>query len=247
MNKESTYLLQKVDCNCNDCIHMVRDFDKTKAHVDSYEGTGLTDRLTFGNCSKFEKPISFIPNVCQIETQECFKHRKDDGSILYFDTETVTLKRLRPFQRSEIILPSELGQGDQYLQIKDVTRPGNKKVVEEIGLINWNLVSQVRDNRDQCFYCEQEITSCPIQHTLLRTIDHVIPRSRAKPAGGVPHINTLFSCSGCNSKKGAKLPREWIKKVQKICDNIQQNNSDKVYWTTILKNLNRLLNQENNG
>ena len=39
-----------------------------------FEKKGL---LQYGNCSKFDKPVSFIPMVCQIETQSCFKHRKD--------------------------------------------------------------------------------------------------------------------------------------------------------------------------
>lgn len=32
--------------------------------------------LNYGDCLKFNKPVSFIPNICQIETQNCFKHRK---------------------------------------------------------------------------------------------------------------------------------------------------------------------------
>lgn len=32
--------------------------------------------LHYGNCTKFSKPVCFIPNVCQIETQNCFEHRK---------------------------------------------------------------------------------------------------------------------------------------------------------------------------
>jgi len=75
--KEAAYELQKVDCNCNDCIFMVRDSDKLKAHKESYKGTGLMDRMNFGYCKKLIKNVSFIPNTCQIETQECFKHRKD--------------------------------------------------------------------------------------------------------------------------------------------------------------------------
>lgn len=34
-------------------------------------------KIQFGNCSKFNKPVQFIPNVCQLDTQGCFKHRKD--------------------------------------------------------------------------------------------------------------------------------------------------------------------------
>jgi len=76
MDKESIYERQLIDCNCNDCIFMSRDKAKLNKHIDSYKGTGLMDNLQFGNCSKFNKPVSFSPNTCQIETQNCFKHRK---------------------------------------------------------------------------------------------------------------------------------------------------------------------------
>jgi hypothetical protein len=68
--------LQKIDCNCNDCMYLVRNFEKLKKHKSSYDGTGLMDNLQYGDCSKLNKPISFIPNICQIETQKCFQHRK---------------------------------------------------------------------------------------------------------------------------------------------------------------------------
>ncbi len=32
--------------------------------------------LNYGNCTKFDKPVSFIPETCQIDTQKCFEHRK---------------------------------------------------------------------------------------------------------------------------------------------------------------------------
>ncbi len=32
--------------------------------------------LVFGSCSKFGKSIITVPNVCQIDTQECFIHRR---------------------------------------------------------------------------------------------------------------------------------------------------------------------------
>jgi hypothetical protein len=31
--------------------------------------------INYGNCTKLGKPVSFIPNTCQIETQSCFVHR----------------------------------------------------------------------------------------------------------------------------------------------------------------------------
>lgn len=31
--------------------------------------------INYGYCSKLNKHVTFIPNTCQLETQECFKHR----------------------------------------------------------------------------------------------------------------------------------------------------------------------------
>lgn len=78
MDKESAYLRQKIDCNCNDCKFMLRDSEKLKQHLETYKGTGLSDNLQFGDCIKFNAPVNFIPNVCQVETQNCFLHRKDN-------------------------------------------------------------------------------------------------------------------------------------------------------------------------
>lgn len=33
--------------------------------------------LNYGECLKFKKQVSFIPNTCQIENLHCFIHRKD--------------------------------------------------------------------------------------------------------------------------------------------------------------------------
>lgn len=46
-----------------DAFDMVFQFDKNK--------------INYGHCSRFDSPVSFIPNTCQIETQHCFLHRKD--------------------------------------------------------------------------------------------------------------------------------------------------------------------------
>lgn len=77
LDKESLIELQKIDCNCNDCKFMERDFEKLEKHKQSYEGTGLMDKLAYGDCKKFNKPVSFIPGTYQIETQECFEHRRE--------------------------------------------------------------------------------------------------------------------------------------------------------------------------
>lgn len=33
--------------------------------------------FNYGHCSKKHKPVCFIPNTIQLDTQDCFKHRKD--------------------------------------------------------------------------------------------------------------------------------------------------------------------------
>lgn len=68
---------QMLDCNCNDCLFMKRDLESLQIHKKSYEGTGLSDKLNFGYCEKFNKDVVFSPNTIQLDTQDCFKHRKD--------------------------------------------------------------------------------------------------------------------------------------------------------------------------
>lgn len=115
--------LQKIDCNCNDCKFMDRDFQlynkwlswhknleeiefiarkkkaietakknllEAKTEEDKRSELGnlrvaekmkwqfdKTGRINYGNCTKLNKPVSFLPNICQLETQQCFEHRKD--------------------------------------------------------------------------------------------------------------------------------------------------------------------------
>ena len=68
LDKESRYLLQKLDCNCNDCGFMVRNMDKFKSFDEFYKGRENAARINYGFCSKFNKEVSFIPNTMQIET-----------------------------------------------------------------------------------------------------------------------------------------------------------------------------------
>lgn len=102
MDKESAYALQNIDCNCNDCLYMLRDLDKFKeskakhykwqldyfnlckskaspedADKMRFEFDSSTVSIHYGNCLKFMGEVWFIPNTCQIETQQCFKHRRD--------------------------------------------------------------------------------------------------------------------------------------------------------------------------
>lgn len=125
MDKESLIELQKIDCNCNDCLFMVRDGEEFKRSLErhykwqfdyyltckrvmiekarevlrrfdysvekkqrkvrgiiieiknmKFQFDKKESMINYGNCSKLEKPVSFIPNVCQLETQQCFKHRR---------------------------------------------------------------------------------------------------------------------------------------------------------------------------
>lgn len=113
--------LQKIDCNCNDCIFMVRDSVKfrqslelhKKWSLELFEGrkqllTEIADEyrlikgdlekwsnllkerdkmrfqfdkkevsINYGDCSKLNKPVTFIAGVLQLETQECFTHRRN--------------------------------------------------------------------------------------------------------------------------------------------------------------------------
>ena len=81
MDKESTIALQNIDRNCNDCVYMLRDFDKYKKYDNLYTDasgvvTNPSHRPKYGHCNKFGKPVSFIPNTCQPENKECFEHRR---------------------------------------------------------------------------------------------------------------------------------------------------------------------------
>lgn len=121
MDNDSLLLLQKIDCNCNDCSFMIRDVNEfnlslerhhkwqldyfyvlrnkliekakwwrnrfndldkwdrllTEADNMKFQFNKAECRLNYGSCSKLNKPVSFIPNTCQLDTQDCFKHRKE--------------------------------------------------------------------------------------------------------------------------------------------------------------------------
>lgn len=64
----SAYNLQNVDANCNDCKHLNRIQTDTK---------GVASPILRGLCCKKEKEVTFIANLCQLDTQGCFEHRLD--------------------------------------------------------------------------------------------------------------------------------------------------------------------------
>lgn len=45
--------------------------ERTRVSIDTSYRTGLI----FGSCSKLNKPIETVPNVCSPSTQVCFEHR----------------------------------------------------------------------------------------------------------------------------------------------------------------------------
>jgi len=64
-------------------------FDKSESEIDERHAKGMLrvamkmkfqfDKsclIQYGKCEKLNKSISFLPNTCQIETQNCFKHRR---------------------------------------------------------------------------------------------------------------------------------------------------------------------------
>ena len=116
---DSIIELQKIDCNCNDCIFMERDVDKFKESLERHKKiqenyfnlhrgkllkrarewrikgdllkyntvANEADKMKFqfdkkivlinyGRCSKKNVDVTFIPNTCQPDTQECFSHRR---------------------------------------------------------------------------------------------------------------------------------------------------------------------------
>lgn len=52
--------------------NIMREVAKMKFQFDRKTAT-----IQFGDCTKLNKEVSFIPNQCQLDTQQCFKHRKD--------------------------------------------------------------------------------------------------------------------------------------------------------------------------
>ena len=48
-----------------------QEADKLKFQFDKKEAL-----INYGDCLKFNKKVSFIPNTIQLHTQDCFKHRR---------------------------------------------------------------------------------------------------------------------------------------------------------------------------
>ena len=110
--------LQELDCNCNDCIFMIRnqerlkesqalhkkwsddswkrkresikkkaDSAKQKGNEDSCKSLmkeyralkpdySIRSTIQYGTCEPVGDDLSFIPNTIQVDTQDCFQHRR---------------------------------------------------------------------------------------------------------------------------------------------------------------------------
>ena len=80
-NSIKNNLLKKAD-EWQDPTNRKYDFEKgervrREANKLKFQFNKKDVTTNYGYCSKLEKDVSFIPNVCQLDTQECFKHRSD--------------------------------------------------------------------------------------------------------------------------------------------------------------------------
>ena len=68
--RNQAYLALNMDCNYDAYRQLIKEAEKP------FVFSRKTYTINYGNCLKFDKAVSFIPNHCQLETQSCFEHRK---------------------------------------------------------------------------------------------------------------------------------------------------------------------------
>lgn len=111
MDKESIYELQKIDCNCNDCLFMVRDMDKynhwksVKMQWQLNEFNAKYDKLNkivndFYRCNELEKGYTAEQELRKMKFQfdasnlisygKCEKFNKDVSFIPAFSSKNDT-------------------------------------------------------------------------------------------------------------------------------------------------------------
>ncbi len=81
LEKYKTYLLQCVDCNCNNCHFFVRDTEKTK-RLNNNDKI-VANKIHYGFCEKIQKDVGEIANICLLHTQKCFLHRDEEKWVNY--------------------------------------------------------------------------------------------------------------------------------------------------------------------
>jgi len=68
--------LRLLDCNCVECVYYSDDSEKNKNHL-IFNPENI---LQSGYCSLFKSSVTVIPNILQLDTQDCYL----DKSILRF-------------------------------------------------------------------------------------------------------------------------------------------------------------------
>ena len=72
--KKNKNLIEEAEDAMKKHDNLIKEADDMRFQFDRKEAM-----INYGNCKKFDgKPVSLLPNTCQLETQECFKHRKDN-------------------------------------------------------------------------------------------------------------------------------------------------------------------------
>lgn len=66
--------LDRLDCNCNTCLHLNRDL--------STSTKGITAPILKGECSLKKKKVSFIATLSMTQdNKECWVHRRDSSNF----------------------------------------------------------------------------------------------------------------------------------------------------------------------
>ena len=76
MDKESLYLLQCVDTNCNDCGFFARDLSRKNEVINLFNGS-KKGTPEYGRCTKKGVDLFTWAGQCSPQNQSCFVHRKD--------------------------------------------------------------------------------------------------------------------------------------------------------------------------
>ncbi len=83
-NENQLFLFENRKAKMIERAKIQMNFNKEKgekqlqaAHDLKYQYQGQQCPILYGICSKLHKAITFIANICQLDTQTCFVHRKD--------------------------------------------------------------------------------------------------------------------------------------------------------------------------
>lgn len=69
-------LLAKADFHDENGRHSTAEIVRKQANKMKYQFDKKEVSINYGDCAKFNKAVSFLPGVCQLDTQDCFEHRR---------------------------------------------------------------------------------------------------------------------------------------------------------------------------